>query len=87
MRVLRQIYRGCTDLPHVGEHPGTLWLCMFLLMGGLAGGKGGLAGFLGGTAFMALFMLPIYLYGAYDRANYSDQLEEKAAKDQPPHGA
>ena len=77
MRVLWQIIRGCGTLPHVGEHPGTAFLFGFILMGGLAGAKkGGLWGFIGGSIFMAVPMGLLYAYGAYDRANRSDELEE-----------
>lgn len=75
MRFLRQAIRGCGTLPHVGEHPGTLMLIAFLLMGALAGEKGGWRGCIIGAAVMALFIGPIFLWGAYDRANLSDQLE------------
>lgn len=75
MKFVRQITRGCGKLPHVGEHPGTALAIGLVAMGALAGNKGGWIGALGGMAFMALFILPIYLYGAYDRANLSDELE------------
>jgi len=78
MKLLRQTLRGCTSLPHVGEHPGTLIMFIFILMGGFAGAKGGFWGFLGGASFMALFIVPCYLVGAYSRAQYSDQLERIA---------
>lgn len=59
MTWIRRIIRGCTD------HPGTDVLVAFLLMGGLAGAKGGISGFFGGVIIMAVFIVPIY--GALER--------------------
>lgn len=73
MYTLRQIIRGCGILPHVGEHPGTGWLIVFIMMGAFAGRGGGIWGVLGGALFMAVFMGSIYLYGAYCRAEDSDR--------------
>ena len=70
----RQTIRGCGNLPHVGEHPGTEMLILFIIMGALAGAKGGLTGAIVGALFMGLFLIPVYLYGAYDRANLSDKI-------------
>jgi hypothetical protein len=77
--VLRQMVRGCRDLPHVGGHPGAEYLLMFISLGAFAGANGGLVGVLGSAAVMALFVAPLYLYGAYDRANLSDRLEAESA--------
>ena len=78
MKAIRQIIRGCTNLPYVGDHPGKFMMVMLILMGGMAGGTGGAAGALGGMALMGVFMLPLFLWGAYDRANLSDRLVEEA---------
>lgn len=88
MKVFHQIIRGCGTLPHVGEHPGTAILLIFLGLGAVAGLQGGAWGVLGGCALMALVMVPIYLYGAYDRANLSDTLRtrEQAKKQTPEAG-
>ena len=69
-RILRQIRRGCGTLPHVGEHPGNPMVCLVasILM------------FIGGWAGLAMFsvvLLPAYLLGAYERAEFSDQLTKK----------
>jgi len=72
-----QCMRGCKTLPHVGEHPGTAWVLLMILACGLAGiERGGAKGFIGGALIGALFMLPLYLYGAYDRAKLSDTRTE-----------
>lgn len=75
-KVIRQCVRGCTDLPHVGPHPGAAVLVVVILLGGIAGLKGRL-GFLAGAAIMSAVYVPIYLYGAYRRAQLSDRLAEK----------
>jgi len=81
IRIIKQIIRGCGYLPGVGEHPGTMWLIVFILMGGMAGAMNQnynvLNGIVGGSIFMGIFILPFYLYGAYDRANLSDELSKK----------
>lgn len=79
-KILRQICRGCGDLPYVGSHPGTFWLIMFIIMGMVAGRR---FGFL----VMTIFCLPIYLYGAYERAEFSDyrnDVEQLAERDGGP---
>ena len=54
-------------------------MVMFMFMGGMAGGgKGGTAGALGGMVITGLLMLPLFLWGAYDRANLSYRLVEEA---------
>lgn len=73
--MIRSIIRGCGTLPHVGEHPGTAWLIVFILMGALAGaGRGSWRGAVGGAIIMAIFLLPVYFYGAYERARLSDEI-------------
>jgi hypothetical protein len=71
-RILRQVCRGCGDLPHVGEHPGTI-IVVVLLTGGTIG-----AGWIG-LAIISLIAIPGYLVGAYDRAETSDHLQRKGA--------
>ena len=66
-RILEQTWRGCWTLPHVGAHPGTIYLIVFVAGGAAA------AGWVG-AAFMAVILLPLYLKGAYDRAQRSNQL-------------
>jgi hypothetical protein len=68
LHVLRQTVRGCGTLPHLGDHPRTLVLVVICSLGAVAGG-------LVGAAILAVgFGIP-YLLGAYDRAEYSDQIE------------
>lgn len=81
MSALRQIYRGCFDMPHVGPHPGSDALAIFMLMAGLAGaGKGGWIGFAGSAVFAGLCVAPLFLWGAYDRANISDEMAAQGAQ-------
>jgi uncharacterized membrane protein len=74
MRLLRQVLRGCGDLPGVGPHPGSFYLVAFILMGALAGARGHV-GPLAGALIMAAVVVPLYLLGAYERAEESDRLE------------
>lgn len=75
MKIIRQIIRGCGTLPHVGDHPGTVFMLAFLMIGALAGAeRGGLRGSIGGALAMAVFILPLYLKGAYDSAQDSDRI-------------
>ena len=60
--------RGCFNLPHVGPHPGTVWLVGFVAIGFAVGRWLGLL-------LMLVFLLPLYLYGAHEREKLSDRLE------------
>jgi hypothetical protein len=73
MHIIKQTIRGCGTLPHVGDHPGTIFLWMFLVLGAIAGLDKGLVGGLMGMVIMGSFAVPLYLIGAYDRAQYSDR--------------
>lgn len=78
-KIIRQCYRGCGYLPHVGNHPGTGILWAMLLLGAIAGCRNinitiWWAGPLFGVVFMAIFILPIYLVGSYERAELSDKI-------------
>ena len=66
--MIRQMWRGCGYLPHVGEHPGTLILGGLVVIGTIA------VGWIGAVGMLAMFG-PLYLFGAYERANLSDRLE------------
>ena len=69
MKIFKDILQGAGDLPGYGPHPGTGIMFVFLLMGGLAGvDRGGWVGFLGGAAFAALFVVPLWCVGCVDRA-------------------
>ena len=83
MSAIRQIIRGCGTLPHVGEHPGTTFLVLLILIGAAAGHDGGWRGCIGGALLMAAVFVPAYLYGAYSRANDSDQYEAERSAQMP----
>lgn len=74
MRIARQIVRGCGALPHVGSHPGTGYVLALIGAGAVAGREGGWAGALVGAGIVAAFMVPMYLYGAFARAELSDRI-------------
>lgn len=69
MKLLKDIVQGAGYLEGYGEHPGTFLLVAFIVMGGLAGcSRGGLLGFLGGAAAMALLIGPLWIIGCVGRA-------------------
>jgi hypothetical protein len=70
--MIRQILRGCGSLPYVGSHPGTFWLGAFTVMGFIAGSWRG-------SGLVLLCLGPLYLYGAYERAIFSDLLSARAS--------
>lgn len=73
--MFRQMIRGCGNLPHVGEHPGTGFVFALAILGALAGADRGLwYQELAGAAIMTAFVLPCYLAGAYARALESDRI-------------
>lgn len=74
IKTIRQICRGCTTLPHVGPHPGTPTLLIFQLLGALAGLDRGIDHVIVSLLFVNLFVLPLHLWGAYERAEESDRL-------------
>ncbi len=71
--ILRKIVKGCGYLPGYGTHPGTIVVISLALIGALAGitskSPDKLYGALVGASFMSVFILPLYFYGAYERAN------------------
>lgn len=76
MKILKHIIRGCGDLPHLGPHPGTPIIFIFIILGALAGRGGGHLGMLGGALVMTVVFVPMYLIGAYQRSVESDQITE-----------
>lgn len=80
MNALRHIVRGCGYLKHCGEHPGTVPLVMFALMGAVAGARGGWIYALGGAGIMLATFGPMYLWGAYDRSRLDEETERKAGE-------
>ena len=77
-RVLRQCFRGIRSLPEVGPHPGNFWIIVLpivsLLVGLSAGGGLILAAKVG--ALFLMLLSPLYLLGAYERAELSDRLKD-----------
>lgn len=83
MQFIRQTIRGIRNLPYVGSHPGTPMLGILVGLGALAGflrGDFEWIRVLGGALGMLVFFLPMYLYGAYSRANISDRAVKKEFK-------
>ncbi len=81
MNFLRHIIRGCGNLPECGEHPGTSVLLIFLLLGFITGlQRGSFLGGLAGLGISALFYVPLYLYGAYNRSVCDEKLSMRKEK-------
>lgn len=77
-RIMRQCWRGCGWLPHVGNHPGTGPVIGLTLITGAAGAQGGgLVGFVIASLAAMLIYGSMYFYGAYSRAQLSDALERR----------
>lgn len=84
MKTIRHVIRGCGYLKHCGDHPGTSFLLLCVLMGAYAGAiRGGWVGALGGAAFMSAFVGPLYLWGAYDRSVEDERLSRVDHTDYP----
>ena len=78
MNIFRHIIRGAGYLEGYGTHPGTEVVCIFILVGGLAGiEKGGLFGFIGGCIFASIFFLPLYIVGCIDRSKECDRAQKR----------
>lgn len=83
--MFRQMIRGCGNLPHVGQHPGTGFVFALVFLGVIAGMEHGLwRGSLVGAAIVAVFVLPCYLAGAYARALESDRISASESSQRKP---
>lgn len=69
MKTLTRIYRGMRYSEKYGEHPGNVWIIVFLLMGAMAGADKGLLHSLMGACIMAAIFGPLYLIGCYERGD------------------
>lgn len=72
--VIKQCYRGTHYLPEVGDHPGTTMLIGWIILGLVASINKPLEFIVVANAINFLFIFPIYLFGAYDRAVLSDRI-------------
>ena len=78
--IFRQIARGCTDLPYVGDHPGKFNIIMLVFMAGLLGSNHGVEGAVIAMVGVIVFLSPLVLWGAYQRAELSDSIVKKHGK-------
>jgi hypothetical protein len=77
MKNLKHMIRGMGYLEGYGHHPGNMLLLAILLIGGISGIDGGLRGFFGGMAIIAMGILPMYFHGCYVRSlNYEKDKEQ-----------
>ena len=78
MKLLRDIIQGAGYLEDYGHHPGTDIMIVFILMGGLAGAaRGGLWGFIGGCALLAVFFVPLWCVGCVNRARSYQEYKKR----------
>lgn len=81
LKILKQCYRGTKNLPGVGEHPGTIPLIFWIAMVLLTTLDKPLNVILVANFTNLFFILPIYLFGCYDRAVTSDNYMKKEIHD------
>ncbi len=80
-KFFRHVIRGAGYLEGYGHHPGTFFLIMFSLIGGLAGAQnGGLIGLLAGFVITFVVTLPFYIIGCVDRSKGYDRDQQKLLK-------
>lgn len=78
IKTIKHIIRGCGYLPNgYEEHPGTVVLFAFILMGAIAGSHGGWKGTAFGASAMSIMVAPFYLMGAYDRSVEEERYNKK----------
>lgn len=78
MHFIKQVIRGAGYLKGYGEHPGNFILVIFLIVAAfIGGGFLGTSGAIFGFCLMALFIVPVYCFGAYMRAEEYDKNQEK----------
>jgi len=76
IQTIRRTIKGMGYLDSCGDHPGTLLLIVFLLMG-----------FVKGAAIMGVFFAPLYLSGCYDRGKIEDEMNAKMTRKQLAQGS
>lgn len=85
MNIIYHAIRGCRTLPHVGPHPGTPILGIFVALGIMAGARDSWQrAVVGGLVMFAIFGV-LYLIGAYSRSVLSDRIALRRAH--PPEGS
>lgn len=68
MKVIQRLIRGARYSEKYGHHPGTEIMIAFLAMGAVAGAKGGVYSAIGGFLIMAIFAVPMWLIGCWNRS-------------------
>ena len=74
MSIIHRIVRGARYSEEYGDHPGTAIVLFFIFIGGIAGLARGPLGILFGAGAMALFFVPIWLWGCYERGKDLEKL-------------
>lgn len=80
-RCIGMAVRGCGNLPHVGPHPGTATVIVLIVVGAITGSRqGGWKGALVGALAMAIWAVPMYLFGGYDRFKDYEKYQNRSDK-------
>lgn len=80
-RFFQRIWRGAGYLEGYGHHPGTEMFLFMVVACGLAGvGRGGWAGFIGGSLFGFVMLGIPYAYGCYGRTKSYERDIERTVK-------
>jgi hypothetical protein len=80
---LHHTVRGCGYVEGYGEHPGTIALLAFALMGAAAGARTGWRGAVFGAVAMLAVFGPMYLSGAYERSRDSERDAQRRSEGPP----
>ena len=83
MKWLHHTVRGCGYVDGYGDHPGTIVLLAFVLMGAAAGAQAGWRGAVFGAVAMLVVFGPMYLWGAYERSRESERDAQRRSEGAP----
>lgn len=75
--IFRQIPRGFTNLPYVGEFPCKFLIMLLVFIAGSIGSNHGVKGAVIAMIGVVVVYSPLFLWGAYRRAELSDSIVKK----------
>lgn len=73
-------YRGFTDLPNYGKHPGVIIALVLIVVTTLSGFNRGIAGMIVGFVISCTVYIPIIIAGSISRSRSADRHEERRNK-------
>ena len=78
MNIIKKIYRGAGYLEGFGNHPGTGFMLLYIVVAGIVGaGSGSLWGFIGGSIMGALPIIPMWMYGCVSRYDAYERCQQR----------